>query len=125
VVLKEVSRIKAHRAERIRKRIRLKVRGTGDRPRVYVFKSNRYVYAQVVDDAAGRVLAAASTLEKSFKEKSAKSKNNEACQRLGQILAERLKSKQITRVVFDRGVSPYHGRLKALAEAMRQAGMVF
>lgn len=124
-MLKEVSRIKAHRAERIRKRIRLKVRGTGDRPRVYVFKSNRYVYAQVVDDAAGRVLAAASTLEKSFKEKSANTKNKDASQRLGQMLAERLKSKQITRVVFDRGVSPYHGRLKALAEAMRQAGMVF
>jgi large subunit ribosomal protein L18 len=124
-VLKEVSRIKAHRAERIRKRIRLKVRGTGDRPRVYVFKSNRYIYAQVVDDSAGRVLAAVSTLEKSFKEKSANTKNKDASQRLGQILAERLKSKQITRVVFDRGVSPYHGRLKALAEAMRQAGMVF
>lgn len=124
-MLKEVSRIKAHRAERIRKRIRLKVRGTGDRPRVYVFKSNRYIYAQVVDDSAGRVLAAVSTLEKSFKEKSANTKNKDASQRLGQILAERLKSKQITRVVFDRGVSPYHGRLKALAEAMRQAGMVF
>lgn len=124
-MLKEVSRIKAHRAERIRKRIRLKVRGTGDRPRVYVFKSNRYIYAQVVDDSVGRVLAAVSTLEKSFKEKSANTKNKDASQRLGQILAERLKSKQITRVVFDRGVSPYHGRLKALAEAMRQAGMVF
>ena len=124
-MLKEVSRIKAHRAERIRKRIRLKVRGTGDRPRVHIFKSNRYIYAQVVDDSAGRVLAAVSTLEKSFKEKSANTKNKDASQRVGQILAERLKSKQITRVVFDRGVSPYHGRLKALAEAMRQAGMVF
>jgi large subunit ribosomal protein L18 len=124
-VLKEVTHIKAHRAARIRKRIRLKVRGTGDRPRVHIFKSNRYVYAQVVDDSSGRVLAAASTLEKSFKEKSANTKNKDASQRLGQILAERLKSKQITRVVFDRGVSPYHGRLKALAEAMRQAGMVF
>jgi large subunit ribosomal protein L18 len=124
-VLKEVSRIKAQRAARIRQRIKLKVRGNGDRPRVHVFKSNKYIYAQVVDDAARRVLAAASTLEKSFKEKSAKSKNNEACQRLGKILAERLKAKQISRVVFDRGVYPYHGRLKALADALRQAGMIF
>jgi len=124
-VLKDVSDIKAHRASRIRQRIKLKVRGTGDRPRVHVFKSNKYVYAQVVDDAAGRILAAASTLEKSFKEKKDKTKNNEACQQLGKILAERLKAKQISRVVFDRGVYPYHGRLKALAEALRQAGMTF
>lgn len=124
-MLKDVSDIKAHRASRIRQRIKLKVRGTGDRPRVHVFKSNKYVYAQVVDDAAGRILAAASTLEKSFKEKKDKTKNNEACQQLGKILAERLKAKQISRVVFDRGVYPYHGRLKALAEALRQAGMTF
>jgi large subunit ribosomal protein L18 len=124
-VLKQVSDIKAHRASRIRQRIKLKIRGTGQRPRVHVFKSNRYVYAQVVDDAARRVLATASTREKSFREQKAKTKNNEACQLLGKILAERLKSKQISRVVFDRGVYPYHGRLKALAEALRQAGMVF
>ena len=124
-MLKAVSDIKAHRASRIRQRIKLKVRGTGQRPRVHVFKSNKYVYAQVVDDTAGRILAAASTLEKSFKEQKAKTKNNEACQLLGKILAERLKSKQISRVVFDRGVYPYHGRLKALAEALRQAGMIF
>ncbi len=124
-MLKQVSDIKAHRASRIRQRIKLKIRGTGQRPRVHVFKSNRYVYAQVVDDAARRVLATASTREKSFREQKAKTKNNEACQLLGKILAERLKSKQISRVVFDRGVYPYHGRLKALAEALRQAGMVF
>ena len=124
-MLKEVTDIKAHRASRIRQRIKLKVRGTGQRPRVHVFKSNKYVYAQVVDDAAGRVLTAVSTLEKSFREQKTKTKNNEACQLLGKILAERLKAKQISRVVFDRGIYPYHGRIKALAEALRQAGMIF
>ncbi len=124
-MLKEVSRIKKLKKQRIRRRIRLKIRGTPERPRVHVFKSNRYMYAQVVDDAAGRVLATATTMEKAFKEKSPKTKNKDACQRLGEILAERLKSKQVTHVVFDRGVSPYHGRIKALAEAMRKAGLVF
>lgn len=124
-MLKEVSRVKKQREQRIRKRLRLRISGTAERPRVHVFKSNRYVYVQAVDDAAGRILAAAATLEKTFKEKNPKTKNRDACRELGALLAERLKAKQVAGVVFDRGVSPYHGRIKVLAEAMRQAGLVF
>ncbi len=111
--------------ERIRKRIRKKIRGTSERPRVYVFKSNRYVYTQAVDDENGHILASASTLEKDFKGKNKNFKNTEACQALGEMLAKKLKKKKIERVIFDRGVYPYHGRVKAIAEAMRKGGLVF
>jgi len=124
-VLKSVTDIRKQKKTRVRTRIRKKIHGTAERPRVYVFKSNRYIYTQVVDDTAGSVLAAASTLEKAFKDKNAKSKNRTAGEALGALLAERLKAKQITRVVFDRGVYPYHGRIKALAEAMRKGGLAF
>jgi len=124
-VLKNVSEIRKNKKERIRTRIRKKLQGTTDRPRVHVFKSNRYIYTQVVDDTTGSVLAAASTLEKAFKDKSAKFKNRGACDALGALLADRLKAKHITRVVFDRGVYLYHGGVKALAEALRKGGLVF
>jgi large subunit ribosomal protein L18 len=124
-VLKDVTEIRKNKKARIRTRIRKKIRGTTDRPRVHVFKSNRYIYTQVVDDSTGSVLAAASTLEKAFKEKSPKSKDRGACDALGALLAQRLQAKHITRVVFDRGVYPYHGRIKALAEAMRKGGLAF
>ena len=117
--------VKKMAKERIRKRIRKKIRGTTERPRVYVFKSNRYVYTQVVDDENGHILASASTLEKEFKGKNKNFKNTEACQVLGGMLAKKLKEKKIERVIFDRGVYPYHGRIKAFAEAMRKGGLVF
>lgn len=110
---------------RIRKRVRAKIRGSAGRPRVFVFKSNRYIYAQAVDDEKGAVLVSACTLEKSLKEKIKNTKNREACQSLGQVLAERLKEKKIERVVFDRGIYPYHGRVKALADALRKGGLAF
>ncbi len=113
------------RDNRLRKRIREKVKGTPERPRVHVFKSNTYLYTQVINDAEGTVLAAASTLEKAFKEKSKNGKNKTASGLLGEMLAERLKAKAIERVVFDRGTYPYHGRIKALAEAMRSKGIQF
>jgi len=124
-VLKDISRVKKLKNLRIRKRLRMRIRGTAERPRVHVFKSNKYVYVQAVDDDAGRVLAAAATLETTFKEKNPKTKNKDACRELGALMAERLKAKQVAKVVFDRGVSPYHGRIKVLAEALRQAGLVF
>ncbi len=111
--------------ERIRKRIRKKIRGTSERPRVYVFKSNRYVYTQVIDDENGHILVSASTLEKEFKGKNKNYKNIEACQVLGGMLAKKLKQKKIERVIFDRGIYPYHRRIKAVAEAMRKGGLVF
>ena len=117
--------IKKIAKDRIRKRIRNKIQGTAERPRVHVFKSNRYVYTQVINDEDGRILASASTLEKEFKEKNKNFKNMEACQMLGEMLVKRLKAKKIERVIFDRGVYRYHGRLKALAEAMRKGGLTF
>ena len=111
--------------EQVRKRIRKKIRGTAVRPRVYVFKSNRYVYAQVIDDENNRVLTTASTMEKEFKEKNKNYKNIKACQALGETLAKRLKKKKINTIVFDRGIYPYHGRVKALAEALRKGGLEF
>ena len=124
-MLKNTIVAKRVRDDRLRKRIRDKVRGTPERPRVHVFKSNTYLYTQVINDAEGAVLLTASTLEKSFQEKSKNGKNKKASALLGQILAERLKAKKIGRVVFDRGVYPYHGRIKTLAEAMRKAGIEF
>ncbi len=84
-----------------------------------------YLYTQVIDDSTGSVLTTASTLEKAFKEKAKSVKNKEAAGLLGAILADRLKEKKIESVVFDRGVYPYHGRIKTLAEAMRQQGIRF
>lgn len=117
--------VKKMAKDRIRKRIRKKIRGTSERPRVYVFKSNRYVYTQVIDDENGHVLAFASTFEKEFRGKNKNNKNMEACQVLGGILAKKLKKIKIEKVIFDRGIYPYHGRIKAFAEAMRKGGLVF
>lgn len=113
------------RRGRLRKRIRAKIQGTAARPRLHVFKSNVYVYTQVIDDQAHAVLASASTLEKEFKEKSRNGKNKEACTLLGEMLAGRLKERRIESIVFDRGIYPYHGRVKAMAEAMRKEGIRF
>jgi large subunit ribosomal protein L18 len=124
-VLKDRAKVKGLRKERLRKRIAERVRGTAERPRVHVFRSNLYVYTQVVDDTANAVLASASSLEKGFKDRSRNTKNKAAAEVLGEILAGRLKAKNIGRVVFDRGTYLYHGRVKALADAMRKAGIDF
>lgn len=122
---KDKSELKKKIKARIRRRIRAKVRGTAGRPRVFIFKSNRYVYAQAFNDDTGTVLAAACTLEKSFRQKNSHTKNKEACQVLGKILAERLKEKKIDKIVFDRGIYPYHGRVKVFAETLRKEGLTF
>lgn len=124
-MLKSKDEIKKIREQRIRKRIRKKMRGMPERPRVLVVKSNRYVYTQVIDDLSGRVITSASTLEKEFREKAKNTKNKEACSLLGSILARRLKEKNIGSIVFDRGIYPYHGRVKVLAEALRAEGISF
>ena len=111
--------------QRIRKRIRKKISGTSEKPRVMITRSNRYIYVQAIDDDNGKVLAAASTLEKEFKEKHKNTKNSKASQVLGDIVAKRLKKIKVEQVVFDRGIYPYHGRIKTLAEAMRKGGLVF
>ncbi len=110
---------------RIRKRIRKKISGSSERPRAFVYKSNRHIYIQVIDDQSGKVLASASTLEKEFKEKNKNSKNIDASQSVGKLIASKLKKNKIKTVVFDRGLYPYHGRVKTLAEAMRKEGIIF
>ncbi|MGQ9577373.1 MAG: 50S ribosomal protein L18 [Candidatus Aminicenantales bacterium] len=124
-MLKDKSIIRHERRRRIRKRIRKKITGTLERPRVYVFKSNRYVYVQAFNDLNGSVVAAASTLEKDFQAKAKNGKNKEACQLLAEILAQRLKEKNISKIVFDRGVYAYHGRVKIIADTLRQCGLAF
>jgi len=124
-VRKDIAEKKKEVKAKIRKRIRAKMAGTAERPRVHVFKSNRYVYVQAIDDGQRVVLASACTLEKSFKEQAQNFKNKGACGRLGEILARRLKEKNIQTIVFDRGTYPYHGRVKTVAEALRKGGLAF
>jgi|SRR6185312_11607745 large subunit ribosomal protein L18 len=107
---------------RIHKRIRRKVSGTQERPRLAVFRSLNHIYAQVIDDAQGNTLAAAASTEKDLRGKGG---NLEGAKLIGQKVAERAKNKGITRVVFDRGGYLYHGRVKALADAAREAGLEF
>ena len=108
--------------QRIHKRIRNKVTGTADRPRLAVHYSNQHIYAQVIDDSAGRTLVSASTLDKAFEKGSS---NVVSAQKVGQLLAERAKGSNISAVVFDRGGHLYHGKVKALADAAREAGLQF
>jgi large subunit ribosomal protein L18 len=108
--------------QRIHKRIRRKVTGTAERPRLAVHYSNQHIYAQVIDDAAGKTLVSASTLDKSFESASA---NVVGAQQVGKLLAERAKGSNISAVVFDRGGHLYHGKVKALADAAREAGLQF
>lgn len=117
--------VKKKTRERIRRRVRKKIQGNSETPRVYVFKSNRYIYTQAIDDENGSVLASASTLEKEFRGKQKNTKNTEASKFLGEIMAKRLMQRKIKKIVFDRGFSPYHGRVKELAEAMRKRGLIF
>ena len=106
-------------------RVRAKVIGTASRPRLCLFRSLDHIYAQVIDDSKGHTLASASTLEPELKgEAQGKAKTAEA-EMVGSLVAKRALSKGISQVVFDRGGYKYHGRVKALAEAARQAGLKF
>jgi large subunit ribosomal protein L18 len=107
---------------RIHRRIRRKLRGTAERPRLAVFRSGAHIYAQVIDDAEGKTLASASSVDKGAKIKGG---NLAAATTIGTLVAERAKGKGIKVVVFDRGGYQYHGRVKALAEAARAAGLEF
>jgi large subunit ribosomal protein L18 len=124
-VLKDKVVIREMKKARIRQRIRKTIRGTAERPRLHVFKSNRYMYTQAVNDENGTILVAASTLEKDFRAAHPNAKNLSGCEKLGELMAQRLKEKKIEKIVFDRGVYPYHGRIKALAEALRKGGLTF
>lgn len=116
---------RADERRRIHRRIRVKVAGKPDRPRLCVFRSLKHTYAQIIDDTAGRTLAAASTVEKSVREGLKQGGNVAASRLVGKVIAERALAKGISAVVFDRGGYLYHGRVKAVAEAAREAGLKF
>ncbi|MEO7555444.1 MAG: 50S ribosomal protein L18 [Acidimicrobiales bacterium] len=111
------ARIRRHR------RVRKKVRGTAERPRLAVFRSNKHIAAQVIDDLTGRTLAAAATTEADLK--AGGTGNADAAKKVGALVAERAKAAGITKVVFDRGGFLYHGRVAAVADAAREAGLEF
>ena len=119
--------MKASRKELTRRRhtrIRRRVFGTPEKPRLAVFRSNQHIYAQIIDDTAHHTLVAASTLESTIKSKEATAAQAGA-QAVGQLIAERAKEKGISQVVFDRGGKLYHGRVAALAEAASEGGLSF
>ena len=119
-MIKKIDR-KAER-ERRHARVRNKVSGTADRPRLCVFRSNSNLYAQIIDDVAGNTLVQASTLDKEVKTTLS---NNEAAKEVGSLVAKRALEKNIKEVVFDRGGYIYHGVIKELAEAAREGGLTF
>lgn len=115
---------KTDRRTRIRRRIRKKLEGTADRPRLAVFRSNTQVYVQLIDDTAGKTLVSASSREKSVSGND-KIKKTEQAAKVGKLIAEKCKEKGIENVVFDRGGYKYHGRVKSLADAAREGGLKF
>jgi large subunit ribosomal protein L18 len=106
-------------------RVRTRIRGTAQRPRLAVFRSLHHVYAQVIDDEVGRTLTAASSTDPDLRPSLRSPSGSEAAATVGKRIAERAKERGVEAVVFDRGGFPYHGRVKAMAEAARQAGLKF
>ena len=116
---------RAEMREKKHMRIRNRFSGTAERPRLAVFRSNNHMYAQFIDDTVGNTLVSASTLEKEIKAELNKTNDVEAAAYLGKVIAKRAMDKGISEVVFDRGGFLYHGKIEALAEAAREAGLVF
>lgn len=111
--------------QRRHRRVRRAVYGTAERPRLNVFRSLSHIYAQVIDDDLGRTLVAASTLDHELREKLVGKDKAEQAKMVGALVAQRALAQGITKVVFDRGGYPYHGRIRALAEASREGGLDF
>ena len=111
--------------QRRHNRIRSRVSGSSERPRLAVFRSHQHIYAQVIDDTQHQTLVAASTLDPALKESLNSGSNCAASTEVGKLVAQRALDKGITKVVFDRGGNLYHGRIKALADAAREAGLDF
>lgn len=111
--------------KRRKMRFMKKIRGTPERPRLCVYRSNKHIYAQIVDDQATMTLAAASTLSKELASPADKGATKEAAQKVGQLIAKKAKERNIQRVVFDRNGFLYHGRIRAVADAAREAGLEF
>jgi large subunit ribosomal protein L18 len=114
--------LQTRRRERLRFQLKQK---SGGRPRLSVFRSGKHIYAQIIDDAAGRTVAAASTLDKDLRTGLKTGADKDAASAVGKLIAERSKAAGVTAVVFDRGAYLYHGRVKALAEAAREGGLEF
>ncbi len=113
---------KAGRRKKIHYRIRRKISGTAERPRLSIYRSNKYIYGQVIDDVSGVTIAYASSKEEGVAKNVNKS---EQAKQVGKLLAERLQAKNISTIVFDRGGYLYHGRVKALADGVREGGLQF
>lgn len=109
----------------LQRRVRETLQGTTERPRLSVFRALKHIYAQVIDDVAGRTLAAASTADKQVRAQVSYGGNIAAAKAVGKVIAERARAAGVDKVVFDRGGYQYHGRVKALAEAAREAGLKF
>ena len=122
--MKKLQAKKAGLARR-KRRVRAKIFGTAERPRLTVHRTNANMYAQVIDDASGRTLCSASTLDAEFRAKGAVGSNKEAAEFVGQLIGKRAIEKGVTEVTFDRGGRIYHGRVKALADGARNAGLKF
>ena len=120
-MIKKIDRNKARAARHTR--VRNKVTGTSNVPRLNVFRSNSNIFAQIIDDEASKTLVSASSIDKELKLE--KGGNTEAAEKVGELLAKRAKKAKITKVVFDRGGYLYHGRVKALADAARENGLEF
>ncbi len=123
VPVRRISR-SAHR-QRIHRRVRQKVSGTPERPRLAVYRSLNHIYAQVIDDGTGKTLVSASSLDKEIRKQSKGGGNVASAKVVGKQIAERAKTAGISQVVFDRGGYKYHGRVEALAQAAREAGLKF
>ena len=120
-----MTQLASRSAQRVKRhdRIRLRLAGTTERPRLAVFRSLNHIYAQVIDDTTGKTLAAASSLEPTLR--SAEGTKSDDAKRVGQLVAERAKKAGVDKVVFDRAGFQYHGRVRSLAEAAREAGLDF
>ncbi|MCA1581148.1 MAG: 50S ribosomal protein L18 [Acidobacteria bacterium] len=121
--MKAEERIESRR--RVRVRIREKVKGSGARPRLAVYKSGRHIYAQVIDDASGHTVAHASSVEADLRKAPKAGANVATAERVGELVAARAKEKGVLKVVFDRGGYIYHGKVRALADAARKGGLEF
>ena len=122
-MIKKIDRKKLRRRRHLR--VRKKVFGTPERPRLAVYRSNKHIYAQIIDDTKGHTLAFASTLDKELKGRLEKTWSKEAAKEVGKLIGKRALEKGIEKVVFDRGGYKYHGRIKELADGAREAGLKF
>jgi len=122
-MLKKVNR--KNETQKRHRRIRVNLKGTADKPRLAVYRSNKHIYAQLIDDVKGITLLSASSIEGELKDKLSHGGNVEASKELGKVIAEKAKAKGIKQIVFDRGGKIYHGRIAAIADSARENGLEF